>query len=98
MRQVLFYRSRGGGLICGYRWVPDEAPKAVVQLVHGIADHASRYGEFAEFLNRQGYLVVAQDHMGHGSSITEETPQGYFNGGWFAGVDDTYQMYLDTRK
>lgn len=98
MRQVLFYRSRGGGLICGYRWVPEGAPKAVVQIVHGIADHASRYEPFAEYLNSQGYLVVAQDHMGHGDSITEEAPQGYFNGGWFAGVDDTYQLYLDTRK
>ena len=98
MRQVLFYRSRGGGLLCGYRWTPAEAPKAVVQIVHGIADHASRYGEFAEFLNRHGILVVAEDHMGHGDSITQEAPRGYFNGGWFAGVDDTYQLYLDTRK
>ena len=98
MRQVLFYRSRGGGLLCGYRWVPDGAPKAIVQIVHGIADHASRYEEFAEFLNRRGFLVVAEDHMGHGDSITEEALQGYFNGGWFAGVEDTYQLYLDTRK
>ena len=94
----MFYRSRGGGLICGYRWLPEEAPRAVVQIVHGIADHATRYEEFAEFLNSQGYLVVAQDHMGHGDSITEEAPQGYWNGGWFAGVEDTYQLYLDTRK
>lgn len=98
MRQVLFYRSRGGGLLCGYRWVPEGVPKAIVQVVHGIADHASRYEEFAEYLNRQGILVVAEDHMGHGDSITEEAPQGYFNGGWFAAVEDTYQLYLDTRK
>ena len=98
MRQVLFYRSRGGGLICGYRWLPKGEPKAVVQIVHGVADHASRYGDFAEFLNSQGFLVVAQDHMGHGDSITEEAPQGCFSGGWFAGGDDTYQLYLDTRK
>ena len=97
MRQVLFYRSRCGGLLCGYRWLPDEAPKAVVQIVHGIADHASRYEEFAEFLNRQGFLVVAGDHMGHGDSITEEAPQGYWSS-WFDGVDDTYQLYQDTRQ
>ena len=98
MRQVLFYRSRGGGLLCGYRWTPEGTPKAVVQLVHGIADHAGRYAHFAEYLNSQGFLVVANDHMGHGDSISEEAPQGYFNGGWFASVDDTYQLYLDTRK
>lgn len=97
MRQVLFYRSRGGGLICGYRWVPDGAPRAVVQIVHGIAEYAARYAPFAEYLNSQGILVVAEDHMGHGESITAEAPQGYW-GDWFAGVDDTYQLLQDTRK
>ena len=97
MRQVLFYRSRCGGLLCGYRWLPEEAPKAVVQIIHGVADHASRYEEFAEYLNSRGYLVVAEDHMGHGDSISEEAPRGYWSG-WFDGVDDTYQLYLDTRK
>ena len=98
MRQVLFYRSRGGGLICGYRWKPDVQPKAIVQIVHGVAEYAARYAPFAEYLNSQGILVVAQDHMGHGESISEDAPQGYFNGGWFAAVDDSYQLYLDTRK
>lgn len=98
MRQVLFYRSRGGGLICGYRWVPKGEPWAVVQIIHGVADHASRYADFAEYLNTRGILVVAQDHMGHGDSVTEEAPLGYFNGGWFAAVDDTYQLYQDTRR
>ncbi|MBQ8236779.1 MAG: alpha/beta hydrolase [Oscillospiraceae bacterium] len=98
MRQVLFYRSRGGGLICGYRWLPEGAPKAVVQIVHGVAEYAARYAHFAAFLNSQGILVVAQDHMGHGESISGAAPQGYFSGGWFAAVDDTYQLYLDTRK
>ena len=98
MRQVLFYRSRGGGLIGGYRWLPEGAPKAVVQLIHGITDYANRYAHFAEFLNSLGYLVVAQDHMGHGESISEAAPKGCFSGGWFAAVDDTYQLYLDTRK
>ena len=98
MRQVFFYRSRGGGLIGGYRWLPEGTPRAVVQIVHGIAEYAPRYAHFAEFLNSQGYLVVAHDHMGHGESISEEAPQGYFSGGWFAAVDDAYQLYLDTRK
>ena len=66
MRQVFCYRPRGGGLICGDRWLPEGEPRAVVQLIHGIADHAARYAPFAEYLNSRGYLVVAQDHMGHG--------------------------------
>lgn len=98
MRQVLFYRSRGGGLISGYRWKPEGQPKAIVQIVHGVAEYANRYGDFAEYLNSLGIQVVAQDHMGHGESICDDAPRGYFSGGWFNAVDDTYQLYQDTRK
>ena len=44
-------------------WRPAEKPKAVVQLIHGIAEHIARYDRFARFLTEQGYLVVADDHM-----------------------------------
>ena len=54
MRQVMFYRSRGGGLIAGYRWKPEGQPKAIVQIVHGVAEYADRYAPFAEFLNSRG--------------------------------------------
>lgn len=97
MRQVLFYRSRGGGLICGYRWKPEGEIKAIVQIVHGVAEYAARYAPFAEYLNSQGILVVAEDHMGHGESICEDAPQGYWSS-WFDGVDDTNQLLQDTRK
>ncbi len=42
--------------------------KAVVQIVHGIASHMARYGVFAEFLNKQGYLVIGSDMYAHGLS------------------------------
>ena len=48
-----------------YEW-PVESPKAIVQIVHGMAEHAGRYDAFARFLNGHGYYVVADDHRGHG--------------------------------
>ena len=78
------------------RWMPEEQPKAVVQIVHGIAEFVERYDDFARFLNSQGYLVVAEDHMGHGQSIGKEGIRGYFHGGWFAAVEDTMQLMKDT--
>jgi len=41
-------------------------PVAIIQIVHGFFDHASRYDEFAQFLIRHGFVVVAHDLNGHG--------------------------------
>ena len=98
MHTDFYYESQGGGRIHGCRWTPEGEPKAIVQILHGIAEYAERYDDLAAFLTKQGYLVVAEDHMGHGQSICEESPQGYFNGGWFAAVDDSYQLLSDTRR
>lgn len=89
MKYDLFYGSKGGGRIHGCRWEPKGQPKGVVQIVHGIAEHIDRFESVAIYLAELGYVVVAEDHMGHGRSISEDCPQGCFNGGWFAAVEDT---------
>lgn len=48
-----------------YIWDNVDSPKGVVQIVHGMAEHAGRYDDFANFLNTKGYIVVADDHRGH---------------------------------
>ena len=97
MRQDLWFDSCGAGSIHCCRWVPDGEPRAVVQIVHGIAEFVERYDTFANYLNSLGFLVVAEDHMGHGQSINGEGIQGYFHGGWFSAVADTYKLLTDTR-
>ena len=52
-------------------------PKAIVQLVHGVAEHSGNYMDFARFLNKNGYIVVIGDHRGHGKSISKAYPNGY---------------------
>ena len=96
MRQDIWYASQGVGQIHACRWFPEGKPKAVVQIVHGIAEFVERYDDFANFLNTQGYIVVAEDHMGHGKSIEGGSTQGYFHGGWFTAVEDTCQLMKDT--
>jgi len=96
MRSDYFYESCGAGRIHVCRWTPEGDPKAVLQIVHGIAEFAERYEEFARYMNSMGYIVVAEDHMGHGQSIGDDGIQGYFHGGWFSGVADTYKLMQDT--
>lgn len=98
MRTDFWYDSKGAGKIHGCRWTPEGEVKAVLQIIHGIAEFVERYDTFANFLNSQGILVVAEDHMGHGQSINGDGIQGYFHGGWFTAVADSYQLLEDTRK
>lgn len=92
MLNEFYYDSCGTGRIHVCRWEPETAVSGIVQIVHGIAEYAYRYDEFAKFLNAQGYLVVAEDHMGHGKSIDEPRNTGYFTGGWFSAVDDICKL------
>jgi alpha-beta hydrolase superfamily lysophospholipase len=60
------------GLGCSYRvWLPDQAPKAALALIHGVCEHGGRYRRLAEDLARQGYAVYAIDLRGHGRSEGE---------------------------
>ena len=98
MRTDFYYDSCGIGQIHGCCWTPEGEPRAVLQIIHGIAEYVERYDDFANYLNSLGYLVVAEDHMGHGKSIGTEGTQGYFNGGWMAAMEDSYRLLTETRQ
>lgn len=62
----------------GYIWWPEDgvAPRAAVQLAHGMAEHISRYDEFARYLNDKGFVVYGHDHIGHGESVSSPDDWG----------------------
>ena len=62
-----FERSDGTKLYL-YRWIPDSQPKAVLHIVHGMAEHALRYRRLAEKLTPAGIEVWAADQRGHGKT------------------------------
>jgi alpha-beta hydrolase superfamily lysophospholipase len=49
-------------------WRPEGAPKLVVVVVHGGAEHVGRYARLAGELNAMGALVLGPDHRGQGRS------------------------------
>ena len=75
-----------------YRWLPDGPPKAVVQIAHGLAEHAERYARVAEALTRAGYAVYADDHRGHGRTAQTPDDLGLFaeRNGWKKCIDDLW--------
>ncbi len=54
------------GIEIFYDIYPANRPRAVVQLLHGVGEHAGRYRVLGEALAGAGYTVYADDHRGHG--------------------------------
>lgn len=54
------------GVVIVYDVYPVDSPRAVVQIEHGLGDHAGRYVHVAEALNSAGYSVYIPDQRGHG--------------------------------
>ncbi|WP_338983812.1 alpha/beta fold hydrolase [Spiroplasma endosymbiont of Othius punctulatus] len=78
-----------------YIWDEVKEPKGVLQLVHGSCEHAARYDEFATYLNKNGWIVVANDHRGHGKTAAlQQQPLGYFakERGWAKLVEDLHMV------
>ena len=65
------YVDAEGVTIHYYVWKA-ASPKAVVQLAHGLGDHALRYEQVAQDLVAAGYTVYADDHRGHGATGVEQ--------------------------
>jgi len=92
---------------------PDFQPKAIVQLAHGMCEYVRRYRPFARWLNDHGYLVVGNDHLGHGMTAAklaeekdgiidpaENDELGYFseNNGWQHCVADMHRLTRIMKK
>ncbi|MHA1940135.1 MAG: alpha/beta hydrolase [Candidatus Hodarchaeales archaeon] len=50
------------------KWKPETKPKAIVQIVHGLAEYSTRYMNVVEALIPAEIAVYSKDHRGHGKS------------------------------
>ncbi len=70
------------------------ATKGVLQIVHGMAEHSLLYMDFARYMAKEGYVVVANDHLGHGRSVSSGKAYGYFGPGGIENVlNDLHKLY-----
>ncbi len=85
-----------GAPLALYAWAlpAGTQPKAVVQITHGMAEHALRYDRAAQALVAAGYAVYAHDHRGHGQSLRAANDVGFFasDHGWRKVVDDVHRV------
>lgn len=93
-KEFYFLSSDGTTQIHAVEWDNVEKPVGVLQIAHGVAEYALRYEPFAQFMNSHGFIVVANDHLGHGLSVAEGAAPLYFgrHNGWQRVVDDMYAL------
>lgn len=77
-----------GAKIFTYRWLPDAPVRGVLQIAHGMGEHALRYRKPLQPLLDAGIAIYANDHRGHGRTAPNKDALGVFPGGFEALVDD----------
>lgn len=70
--------SPTGATLRVYRQPAAGTPRGVVQVSHGLAEHAARYARFAGELAAAGFHVYAHDHRGHGYTTAPDAPARRF--------------------
>lgn len=89
-----------GVSIAFYEW-PVANPAGVIQIAHGLGEHARRYDDMAAVLNRAGFSVYADDHRGHGQTglgqIESKQIRRLGNLG-VGGMNATYKQVADFSK
>lgn len=95
MHQLPLQSATGQGELYVRVWEPENQPKAVLQIVHGMAEHIERYDRFARYLNQNSILVVGADNASHGKSISKDCIRGYFGAehGWNSLIQDIQSVH-----
>ena len=81
-------------------WFPEGEPRGIVQIAHGMSEYALRYDSFARFLTDNGFVVCANDHLGHGSSVNTPGEYGFFApvDGWETAVRDMHTLTVKMKE
>ncbi|MFN3720970.1 MAG: lysophospholipase [Rhizobium rhizophilum] len=73
-----FHQSPTGARLAYHHQPAESAPRGIVIVCHGLAEHSRRYRAFAEALAAHGYHVYAHDHRGHGETTAADAALGLF--------------------
>lgn len=74
-----FLSSDNKTQIHAVKWEPEQKEvQGVLQISHGMIEYVERYEAFARYLTDKGFVVVGNDHLGHGKSVVSEEFWGYF--------------------
>lgn len=99
-QEYTFESADGQSKIHCVRWLPQQEPVAVLQLVHGMVEYIERYEPFARYLTEKGFVVAGHDHIGHGASVSSAEELGIMHVKHPSDVmvEDIYHHYTLVKK
>lgn len=102
IHELSFPSANGRDTIKAWCYTPIGTPRALVQLVHGFGEHSRRYLHMIDRFTEAGFVVVADDHMGHGKtgydSGTLGDPGTTGHDGWVFYLADERALHDLARK
>jgi alpha-beta hydrolase superfamily lysophospholipase len=89
------HTASDGKVLFVHKWLPSGAPKAILLVVHGMAEHAARYERLTVAMASSGWAVYAPDHRGHGRTAAQGDLGFLGEQGGFARIrDDLHEIQL----
>jgi alpha-beta hydrolase superfamily lysophospholipase len=80
LREVNFPSYNDRDTVKAWVYIPVRKPRGIVQIVHGLGEHSRRYLHMILKLNEAGFVVCADDHVGHGKTAADSNTWGDYGG------------------
>ena len=99
LHEVSFRSYNERDTVYGWIYVPAAKPKGIVQIIHGFGEHSRRYLHMISAFVDAGYIVSADDHVGHGKTALENNTWGdWGNKGYHTMMEDEHTLTLLTKE
>ena len=93
LHEVSFKSFNERDMVQGWVYVPACEPKGIIQLVHGFGEHSRRYFHMIVAFMDAGFIVAADDHVGHGkTAVVNGTWGDWGDKGAHTMVEDEYKL------
>ena len=91
LHEIKFSSFNERDTVYGWIYVPACEPEGIIQLIHGFGEHSRRYLHMITTFMEAGYIVAADDHVGHGKTAVE-------NDAWGDWGDKGYTVMVEDEK
>ncbi len=94
LHEVSFKSFNQRDEVQGWIYVPAAEPKGIVQLIHGFGEHSRRYLHMIAAFTEAGYIVSADDHVGHGkTALTNNSWGNWGDKGCHTMMEDEHTLH-----
>lgn len=93
LHEISFLSTNQRDQVQAWIYVPACKPKGIVQIIHGFGEHSRRYLHMISTFTEAGYIVAADDHVGHGkTAMIHNTWGDWGDGGPHTMMEDEHQL------